>query len=97
MNETATEQSQEQARNRRKILRGVVVSDKMDQTCVVLVERTTLHPHYRKVIRVRKKFYVHNADNQAKLGDTVEFMGTRPLSKLKRWRLTQIVRSAPVS
>ncbi|TAH34934.1 MAG: 30S ribosomal protein S17 [Planctomycetota bacterium] len=81
-------------RTPRKRLRGVVVSDKMDKTIVVQVERTTHHPRYHKVLRVRKKFHVHDQDNAAKLGDLVEIAGTRPLSHLKRWRLVQVLERA---
>ena len=79
----------------RKTLRGKVVSDKMDRTIVVLVERTTSHPLYRKVVRVRKKYYAHDPENLARQGDVVEIMATRPLSKLKRWRLVQVLEEAP--
>lgn len=82
-------------RNDRHLFRGVVVSDKADKTRVVSVQRTTRHTRYEKVIRRRSKFYVHDEKNESHVGDLVEVMGTRPLSKLKRWRLVRIVKAAP--
>lgn len=78
----------------RKHVQGVVVSDRMDKTIVVQVERTTAHPRYHKVLRVRRKYYAHDQDNQAKIGDTVEIASTRPLSRLKRWRLVRVLGTA---
>lgn len=83
-----------QRRGKRKELIGIVVSDKMDKTIVVRVERLKQHPKYRKYIKVRKKFYAHDERNEAREGDVVRIMETRPLSKLKRWRLVEIVRRA---
>jgi small subunit ribosomal protein S17 len=73
---------------------GVVVSDKMDKTRVVLVERTQMHPLYKKPYTKRKKYYVHDENNESKVGDVVRIRETRPLSKLKRWRLIEIVEKA---
>ncbi|MDR1044921.1 MAG: 30S ribosomal protein S17 [Candidatus Adiutrix sp.] len=70
---------------------GVVVSDKMDKTVVVLVNRLIKHPVYKKYIRRRAKFMAHDEQNSARMGDTVEIIESRPLSKFKRWRLTRIV------
>ena len=70
---------------------GVVVSDKMDKTVVVLVNRLVKHPVYKKYIRRRAKFMAHDEQNSARMGDTVEIIQSRPLSKFKRWRLTRIV------
>jgi small subunit ribosomal protein S17 len=70
---------------------GVVVSDKMDKTVVVLVNRMIKHPVYKKYIRRRAKFMAHDEQNSARMGDTVEIIQSRPLSKFKRWRLTRIV------
>ncbi|MDR0549896.1 MAG: 30S ribosomal protein S17 [Deltaproteobacteria bacterium] len=70
---------------------GVVVSDKMDKTVVVLVNRLVKHPVYKKYIRRRAKFMAHDEKNSARLGDTVEIIQSRPLSRLKRWRLTRIL------
>jgi len=79
-------------RGRRKVLRGIVVSDKMNKTRVVVVYRIVEHPKYHKYIKKRKKIYVHDENNESKVGDLVEVMETRPLSKLKRWRLVRIIR-----
>lgn len=79
-------------RARRKTREGVVVSDKMDKTAVVKVERTLRHPLYKKVIRRSKKYMVHDEDNQVKIGDTVRIMECRPLSRHKRWRLLEVLR-----
>ena len=78
-------------RNRRMLLRGVVISDKMNKTRVVKVERIFKHPLYEKVIKRYKKYYAHDELNQSKVGDVVEIMSTRPLSKLKRWRIYKII------
>ncbi len=75
----------------RKQRTGVVVSDAQDKTIVVRVDRLAKHKKYKKIIRVSKKYYAHDENNEAKAGDTVSIMETRPLSKLKRWRLTSIV------
>ncbi|MCX7778983.1 MAG: 30S ribosomal protein S17 [Patescibacteria group bacterium] len=69
---------------------GIVVSDKMDKTIVVKVERIKKHPKYKKRYRVSKKFKVHDEKNEAKVGDKVIFEECRPLSKEKRWRLVEI-------
>ncbi len=76
---------------RRKVLIGEVVSDKMDKTVVVRVERTYRHPMYGKVVKTHKKFYAHDEENQCRIGDIVKIMETRPLSKLKRWRVVEIL------
>jgi len=81
-------------RGNRKVRVGRVVSDKMDKTVVVAVERTTHHPLYRKTIRLTKKYKVHDEDNQCRIGDKVKIMETRPLSKEKRWRLVEILEKA---
>lgn len=81
-----------QQRGRRRTLTGVVVSDKMDKTRVVHVERFKQHPIVEKYIKRHTKCYVHDELNQSKKGDTVEIMETRPLSKLKRWRLVKIIK-----
>ncbi|MCD6400211.1 30S ribosomal protein S17 [candidate division WOR-3 bacterium] len=74
---------------KRKI--GKVVSDKPDKTILVEVERIVKHPFYKKYIKTRKKFMVHDDKNQAKLGDIVEIVEVRPFSKNKRWRLVKII------
>ncbi len=81
-------------RNRRKVRVGKVISDKMDKTAVVVIERLVKHPEYKRYIRRRKKYAVHDEENQCHEGDTVRFMETRPLSKSKRWRLVEIVERA---
>uniref|UniRef100_A0A7C2K381 Small ribosomal subunit protein uS17 n=1 Tax=candidate division WOR-3 bacterium TaxID=2052148 RepID=A0A7C2K381_UNCW3 len=73
---------------------GVVVSDKMNKTRVVVFEFLKKHPLYGKYVRRRKKFYVHDEKNESRVGDVVRIEETRPLSKLKRWRLVEIIRRA---
>lgn len=79
---------------RRRTQRGVVVSDGMNKTVVVRVEGTQRHPQYEKVVKRAKKFYAHDEKEVAKVGDIVTIMETRPLSKLKRWRVTEVTASA---
>jgi small subunit ribosomal protein S17 len=74
---------------------GQVVSTKMAKTIVVEVSRRVPHPLYKRIIGKRKKFYAHDEEGSAKLGDVVRIVECRPLSKLKRWRLAEIVRQAP--
>lgn len=81
----------EQIKRLNKMMTGVVVSDKMDKTVVVLVNRLVKHPVYKKYIRRRAKFMAHDEQNSARMGDTVEIIESRPLSKFKRWRITRIV------
>lgn len=69
----------------KKILKGIVVSDKMDKTIVVLVERIKQHPRYRKRYRVFKRYKAHDANNQYKVGDKVTIQETKPISKDKKW------------
>ena len=82
-------------RGNRKTLEGVVVSDKMDKTRVIRVTRSVLHPFYKKVMTKSKKFHAHDEGNEAREGDLVEIASTRPLSKLKRWRIVRVVKAAP--
>ncbi|MFN3996113.1 MAG: 30S ribosomal protein S17 [bacterium] len=77
-------------KNKKKLI-GVVTSDKMDKTVVVKVERSKTHPKYKKVVKQYKKFYAHNENNEAKKGDKVLIMESRPLSKLKRWVVIKIL------
>lgn len=85
-------------RGRRKVRRGVVVSDKMEKTIVVQVERQVLHSMYKKYIKRTKTFFAHDEENSARIGDLVEIVETRPLSKNKHWRVESIItRSAEVS
>ncbi|GGO08701.1 30S ribosomal protein S17 [Saccharibacillus kuerlensis] len=81
-------------RNSRKVLVGKVVSDKMDKTIVVAVETYKKHDLYHKRIKSTKKFKAHDESNEAKIGDTVRIVETRPLSKDKRWRLTAVTEKA---
>ena len=81
-----------QAAGRRKELIGKVVSNRMNKTIVVQVVRQKSHPLYTRVISKAKKFYAHDEKNEAHIGDVVRVEETRPLSKLKRWRLKEIVR-----
>lgn len=81
-------------RNQRKVREGLVVSDKMDKTIVVEVERRVRHPLYVRIVRRTKRYKVHDEHNQARLGDQVRIMETRPLSKEKRWRLVEIIQQA---
>jgi len=81
-------------RNQRKVLSAIVVSNKMDKTLVVNVTHSAAHPLYRKVVKTTSKCYVHDDKNEAQIGDVVEIMETRPLSKMKRWRLVRIIRHA---
>lgn len=82
------------ARSRRKVRLGTVVSDKMDKSIVVRVDRTVKHPLYKKPMKTSSKMYVHDENNEAGVGDTVRVMETRPISKSKRWRLLEVVEKA---
>ena len=75
---------------------GEVVSTKMTKTIVVSVSRRVPHPLYKRIVTKRKKFYAHDEDSVAKTGDLVRIIECRPLSKLKRWRLGEVVRKAPL-
>ena len=81
-------------RNSRKVRQGVVVSAAGDKTCVVSIEQRKKHPVYGKMITTTKKLHTHDENNEAGVGDTVVVMETRPLSKMKRWRLVRIVEKA---
>ena len=81
-------------RNLRKTRVGVVVSDKMDKTIVVAVRDNVRHPLYNKIVKKTYKLKAHDEKNDAKIGDTVRVMETRPLSKDKRWRVVEIVEKA---
>lgn len=78
----------------KRTLIGRVVSDKMDKTVTVLVERRVKHPMYDKIIVRSKKYHAHNEDNQAKAGDLVEIQESRPVSKTKSWAVTKLVEKA---
>jgi small subunit ribosomal protein S17 len=78
-------------RQARKVMEGVVVSDKMAKTRVVVVKWNTTHPRYRKVLRRSGRFYAHDEKNESHAGDRVQIVETKPQSKLKRWRVAQIL------
>jgi small subunit ribosomal protein S17 len=82
------------AQAQRKVLVGTVVSDKMDKTVVVRVERTYRHPLYGKVIRIHKKYHAHDEHNSCKVGDIVRIRESRPLSRTKRWVVVETLTSA---
>ena len=99
--ETATErkpivrlEKPEHERGRRQERQGTVVSDAMEKTIVVRVDVVKAHPRYKKVVRRSVKFHAHDEGSQAKVGDIVRIVETRPLSKTKRWRLAEIVEAA---
>ncbi len=81
-------------KGKRKVLVGKVVSDKMDKTVVVAVERLVRHPLYKKVLKKTTKFKAHDEKNECRVGDKVEIVETRPLSKEKRWRVVNILEKA---
>ena len=78
----------------KRTLTGRVVSDKMDKTVTVLVERRVKHPMYGKVITTSKKYHAHNENNEAKAGDLVEIEETRPISRTKAWRVSKLLEKA---
>ena len=79
-------------RERRKTLVGQVLSDKMDKTVIVEVERTARHPRYGKVMRLRKKYKVHDEENTCRVGDRVRIIESRPMSRQKRWAVDEVLR-----
>ena len=81
-------------RAERKVLVGIVISDKMNKTRTVEVTTTKKHSFYGKIVRTTKSYHAHDEGNESKLGDKVEITSTRPLSKLKRWRVSKIVEQA---
>ncbi len=85
---------QSAARKLRKTRQGVVVSDNMDQSIMVRVNRTMRHPLYKKVIRRTKKYMAHDQENTGKMGDVVRIMECRPISRRKRWRLVEVLQRA---
>ena len=84
----------EHERGRRQERQGTVVSDAMEKTIVVRVDTVKAHPRYKKVVRQSAKFHAHDEQGQAKVGDVVRIVETRPLSKTKRWRLAEVVEAA---
>jgi small subunit ribosomal protein S17 len=93
---TATEKTQAPATRRNEKV-GNVVSTKMEKTIVVEVEMRKAHPKYKRIVKSSKKFYAHDEQNSARIGDVVRIRETRPLSKLKRWSLEEIVRRSSLS
>jgi small subunit ribosomal protein S17 len=91
---TTTTTTTTTATGRRKHRSGLVCSNKMDKTVVVLVERLVKHPKYKKYLRVRNKFKAHDERNACNVGDLVEIIETRPLSRDKRWAVVSILRKA---
>ena len=98
MADTETTQSSTEAaapqQTRRQVKVGRVVSNKMDKTAVVAVEETVTHRLYQRYMKKTKKFHAHDEENQCNVGDTVEIVSSRPLSKTKRWRVREIVKRA---
>ena len=88
---TETQAATQDTRGERRVLTGKVTSAKMEKTIVVEIIRLVQHPKYRRVMRIAKKFYAHDEKRQAKPGDTVRIVASRPLSKLKRWRLKEVL------
>src|SRR5450631_3831917 len=92
---TSAQAGEKQARRNEKV--GNVVSTKMQKTIVVEVEMRKAHPKYKRVMKTNKKFYAHDEQNSARIGDVVRIRETRPLSKLKRWQLEEIVRRSTLA
>lgn len=91
MSEQQNEQQAAGQRNSRKVRTGVVVSDKADKTVTVLIERRFAHPLYGKGVARSKKYHAHDENNEYRIGDTVRIVETRPLSKIKRWRVIELI------
>ena len=83
-------------RGQRKTRIGIVVSDKMEKTCVVAITRRYMHPKYKKYVKERTRYKVHDAGNEARNGDKVLIEETRPLSRHKRWKIKSILEKAPI-
>jgi small subunit ribosomal protein S17 len=97
MADTTVNATPEQAAPRRNEKVGNVVSTKMQKTIVVEIEMRKAHPKYKRVMKSNKKFYAHDEQNSARVGDVVRIRETRPLSKLKRWTLEEIIRRSSLS
>lgn len=91
---SAAAAAQAPGRNRRKTREGIVASASMDRTAVVVITEQVRHRRYNKTVRRHKRLYVHDEDNDLRVGDRVRIAETRPLSKLKRWRLVQVLERA---
>lgn len=94
MAEAAKEATEAPRRGQRQTKVGTVVSDKMDKTVVVEVDKTVLHPLYRRYLKRSTRFYAHDEENECRTGDRVEIVSCRPLSRLKRWRVQEILARA---
>lgn len=94
MSTNQADSGQETQRSPRKLMRGIVVSNKMQKTLVVQVDRKVRHPIYEKFVSRRTKLYAHDEKSEAGMGDVVELCQTRPLSKTKCWRLVRVVQKA---
>lgn len=92
MTESSQEAKNQRSARKRRI--GIVVSDKMDKTAVVAVSDAVRHPLYKKIVRRTRKYYAHDETNEAKAGDRVAIIETRPVSKSKRWRIGEIIERA---
>ena len=97
MSETTTSAAPATPAARRTKKVGTVISDKMEKTRTVAVQRSVRHPSYKKIIRRTSTFHAHDEKNISKAGDTVKIVETRPLSKLKRWRLVEVLNKAKVT
>ena len=97
MSEQVMTSEQQASTERRNEKVGQVVSTKMQKTIVVEVEMRKAHPKYKRVVRSTKKFYAHDEENTARVGDQVRIRETRPLSKLKRWQLKEILRRSALA
>jgi len=97
LNTTPTTATEPQAASRRNEKVGLVVSTKMQKTIVVEIEMRKAHPKYKRVMKSNKKFYAHDEQNSARVGDVVRIREARPLSKLKRWSLEEIVRRSSLA
>ena len=92
---TTTESAEAaEARSARKVREGLVVSNKMNQTAVIAIVERVRHPKYAKFVNRTKKLYAHDENNDVNIGDRVRVMETRPMSKLKRWRITEVLERA---
>ena len=94
MNEASAAGTELAARGRRQVKVGRVVSNKMDKTAVVAVENTVTHPLYQRTMKRTKKFHAHDEENRCNIGDVVEIVSSRPLSRTKRWRVREILKRA---
>ena len=83
-----------QERNNRKVRTGIVVSDKREKTVTVAIRQAFPHPKYGKIVRKTNKFHAHDDSLDAKIGDTVKIMETKPISKMKRWRVVEVIERA---